>query len=355
MDKSTANYIDGLLYDSGLFPSKTKALKDTICFDFSDEVILITGAAGSIGSGLTKQLARSKYKKLVLVDIAESPLYELIKTLEFENVEHISFILLDITHEASLTRLFETHKPTMVIHAAAYKHVPLMESNPSKAIELNIFGTKQLADLSNACNVKKFLFISTDKAVNPIGIMGMSKLIGENYLKQLNAESHTTFVIARFGNIFGSNGSVIPLIKKQIEFGYPITITHNKITRYFISKHKACKLILKLASFKVYNATVFTFKMGEPIKIMDIVNRLLLLYNLEKSPDIKTIGLRPGEKLNEHLISKNETLVKTDEPNILAIKQNEILKPERIDFNELEHVTPCMTSQNIKKLLNKYL
>lgn len=352
MNKETANHIDELIYDSGLFPSKIKDLKNTVSFDFSDEIILITGAAGSIGSGLTKQLINCKYKKLVLVDVAESPLYELIKELEFEDVSNIDFIILNITDEDSLKHLFKTHTPTIVFHTAAYKHVPLMESNPIEAVKLNVFGTKLLADLSHKYEVKKFIFISTDKAVKPVSVMGITKRIGETYLSLLKEKSDTKFITTRFGNIFGSNGSVIPLFKKQIEFGYPLTITDKDISRYFISKYKACSLILKLASKRDYESDSFTFDMGEPIKIKDIIERLLLCYdNLESKPEIKVIGLRPGEKLSEDIISDDETLLSTEDKDILAVKQKNDLKSKKIDFNQLSNITYYMSNKEIKSIL----
>ena len=356
MNKETANHIDELLYDSGLFPSKIKNLKNIVSFDFSDEIILITGAAGSIGGGLTKQLINCKYKKLILVDVAESPLYVLIKELEFEDVNHIDFVLLNVTDEDSLKYLFEANTPSIIFHTAAYKHVPLMEDNAYEAVKLNIFGTKLLADFSLKYKVEKFIFISTDKAVNPVSVMGMTKQIGETYLSFLNEKSETEFITARFGNIFGSNGSVVPLFKKQIEFGHPLTITNNDISRYFISKYKACNLILKLASTLDYQSDSFTFNMGEPIKILDIIERLLLCYdNLENIPEIKVIGLRPGEKLNEDIISADEILLSTEYEDILAIKQKNDSKSIKIDFTPLSNMTPYMSNKEIKSILLNYI
>lgn len=356
MNTKTADHIDKLLYDSGLFPSKIKKNQKNTLFDFSEEIILITGAAGSIGSGLTKQLINCNYKKLILVDIAESPMYELLKELEFEDIINVDFLILNITDEEVLENLFKAQKPTIVFHTAAYKNVPMMEKNPYEAIKLNIFGTKLLADFSNEYGVKKFIFISTDKAVNPIGVMGISKKIGENYLNYLNTISITKYVIARFGNILGSNGSVVLLFKKQIEFGYPITITKKNITRYFISKHKACKLVLKIALIQKYDYNLFTFNMGKPIRITDIIERLLSFYkNLEKNPEIKIIGLRSGEKICEEIISKNETLIPTDDLDILAVKQNNITKVDIIDFTKLENIKPQMSNSEIKNILLTYI
>lgn len=356
MNKDIANHIDDLIYDSGLFPSKNKNQKNKAYFDFSEDIILITGAAGSIGSGLVKQLINCKYKKLILIDNAESRLYELIKELEFEDINSINFVLLDITDEESLKHIFKTFNPSLIFHTAAYKHVPLMEDNPYEAIKLNIFGTKLLADLSKEYKIKKFIFISTDKAVNPISVMGISKRIGENYLNYLNTQSDSLFVTARFGNILGSNGSAVPLFKKQIEFGYPLTITDNAMSRYFISKNKACHLILKVASMQIDNYSLFTFEMGKPIKITDIIERLFLFYdNLEKRPKIKIIGLRPGEKLYEDIISEDEILIPINGSDILAVKQKTYSKPQQIDFTELQNITPNISKTEIKNILTKYI
>ena len=356
MNKEVSNYIDELLDDSGLFNSKTNSKKTNHAFDFSNEVILITGAAGSIGSELSRQLITCKFKKLILVDIAESRLYELIKELEFENMSNVKFTLLDITNKESLHHLFETYKPTIIFHTAAYKHVPLMELNPYESIKLNVFGTKLLADLAiNHCT-KKFIFISTDKAVNPIGVMGITKRIGENYLNYLNTIKATLFITTRFGNILGSNGSVVPLIKKQIETGVAITITDETISRYFISKHKACNLILKLAINNNYKNYTFTFNMGNPIKITHIIERLILkCYKAQDSINIKVVGLRPGEKFHEEINSKNELLIPTDDENILIVKQKSNTEINNINFNDLLKVTPKMPNQEIKSVLKSYI
>ena len=345
MNKETANYIDELLYDSDLFPINDKKQTTYSDYNFKDEVILITGAAGSVGKGITTQLINSQFKKLILVDNAESPLYELIKELEFKDTSKVEFILLDITNQVSMTQVFEKHHPTLVFHTAAYKHVPLMESHPIKAIELNIFGTKLLADLSCKSNVKKFIFISTDKAVNPVSIMGLTKRIGEKYLNTLNSKNKTTFVSTRFGNILGSNGSVVPLIKKQIELGQPLTLTDNAITRFFICKKKACNLILKLAASNNYNFNLYTFDMGKPVKISDLIERLYLII----------IGLRPGEKLHEDIISQDEELIKTDFSDIFGVKQINAFYKKDINFTELNSITPQMTHVEIKNILNNYI
>ncbi|MEP3836975.1 MAG: polysaccharide biosynthesis protein [Algibacter sp.] len=359
MNLEIKNYIDELLDDSGLFDSKSTlkpSLKSKEQFDFSDDVILITGAAGSIGSGLVYQLIHCKYKKLILIDNAESPLYHLIKELEFEAIKHVEFKLVDITDPEAIHLLFEEFKPSIVFHTAAYKHVPLMESNAFRAVKVNVLGTKQLADLAHEFHVKKFIFISTDKAVNPINVMGLTKKIGENYIIFLNSSSRTIFINTRFGNILGSNGSVVPLLKKQIEFSQPITITDKAISRYFISKHKACKLILKLANNTNYQETTYTFNMGDPIKITDIINRLIL--KCRKAPntiELKIIGLRPGEKFNEEIITNNEILVPTNDKDLLIVRQKIKSKIKETSFQDLLKITPKTTNQEIKDKLKSLI
>lgn len=273
MDIATLNHIKQLINDSGLIHSNGKLKKSYPKLNLSNETILITGAAGSIGSELTKQLLHCNYKKLILIDIAESPLFELQQELK-EKSDNIEFIILNIVEKESLSHLFKKHKPTLIFHTAAYKHVPLMEYNPYEAVKLNIIATKLLADLSILHAAEKFVFISTDKAVNPISTMGMTKRIAERYLLSLNSENKTKFIINRFGNIFGSNGSVVPLFISQINSGTPITVTSKDMSRYFICKHKACSLILKIATFNTMDASMLTFNMGNPIKILDLARVL---------------------------------------------------------------------------------
>ncbi|KAA5825577.1 SDR family NAD(P)-dependent oxidoreductase [Algibacter amylolyticus] len=355
MNIEIKNYIDELLNDSGLFSLSTSIRKE-IQFDFSNDVILITGAAGSIGSGLVHQLTHSNYKKLILIDNAESPLYQLIKELEFEAISNVDFKLIDITDKEAIKNIFEQYKPSIIFHTAAYKHVPLLESNAFRAININVIGTTQLADLAHEFNVKKFIFISTDKAVNPINVMGLTKKIGENYTKLLNSKSDTLFINTRFGNILGSNGSLVPLLKKQIDFGHPVTITDKNISRYFISKHKACKLILKLANNNNYKETTYTFNMGDPIKIIDIVNRLII--KCQKKPasiELKTTGLRPGEKFNEEIISSDEILIPTDDIDLIIVKQKIEKEIKAINFQSLLKITPRSTNQEIKAILKSLI
>ncbi|WP_372935927.1 SDR family NAD(P)-dependent oxidoreductase [Seonamhaeicola sp.] len=357
MNKPSNLYLEELLIDSNLFTDVLgKKTSKIVQHDFSKETILITGAAGSIGSELSKQLIKSKFKKLILIDVAESPLYNLIKEVEFENTENVEFILLNILEKEAITNVFKKHKPTIILHTAAYKHVPLMENNPYEAVKLNIFGTKLLADISNSFKVKKFIFISTDKAVNPVSIMGISKKVAENYINQLSKKSDTLFCSTRFGNIFGSNGSVLLLFKRQIELGLPITVTHKEISRFFISKHKACKLILDVANFDYTDYHVFTFNMGKPIKIIDLANRLKVLYASKNVKiDVVITSLRPGEKLNEEIISENEALLPTKNKEIFLVKNDYFTASSSLDFSKLETITPYFSKDKIKSILLSFI
>lgn len=356
MNLSTSKIIDELLNDSGLLSKKNKVSDDFDKYNFSEEVILVTGAAGSIGSGLSRQLIHCTYKKLILLDIAESPLYELIKELDLGTINNVEFILLNIAKKESIEHLFKKFKPTLIFHAAAYKHVPLMEHNPYEAVKLNFFSTKLLADFSILNNVKKFIFISTDKAVNPIGVMGLTKRVAENYITLLNKKSSTHFINTRFGNVFGSSGSVIPLFIKQIEAGTPITITSEKISRYFICKHKACNLILKISRLKKSDNNLFTFNMGEPIKVIDLATKLMYHFGDKKDDiEIKITGLRPGEKFIEELVSKDEKLLNTDHKDILLIIPKKVIKFKKNDFDILLNITHNNSKTEIKSLLKKLI
>ena len=354
MNITTINQIDELLKNSGLFPEKGIPAQKVSNFNFVNETILITGAAGSIGSALSKQLSKCQYKKLILVDVAESPLYDLINELEFDNTQNSHFLILNITEKDALQHLFETYKPTIILHAAAYKHVPLMEANPFESIKVNIFGTKLLADLAFTHKVKKFIFISTDKAVNPISVMGISKRIATDYLMSLSVKSNTCFITTRFGNVLGSNGSVVPLFKKRIETGKPVIITDKAISRYFINTQKACHLILKLTHDEHEKCNLFTFDMGNPIKITDLVERLILFCN-KKDATVRFSELRPGEKVHEDLFSDNETLHATTHKAILLVskKQENSLSPEFLE--QLYQINAFTPHSDIKALLKSYV
>jgi FlaA1/EpsC-like NDP-sugar epimerase len=325
-------------------------------FNFSEETILITGAAGTIGSGLTKRLLNHPFKSLVLIDNAESQLYFLKKACERSMIAEVHFVVADVRDAYTMQHLFELYKPTIVFHTAAYKHVSMMESHPYEAIKLNILATKQLAHLAIEQKVKKFIFISTDKAVHPIGVMGMTKRIGEVYLAALNKLGSTQFLITRFGNIIGSNGSLLPLFYKQIKEGLPLTITSEKVTRYFIQEAKACELIQKIADESDWKYHMFTFHMGKPIKIIDLAKIFLELTSSEVSSTLKIIGLKPGEKMHEDLKSEHEVLIPTHSEDIIYVKNKNKMPLNAINIEPLEALmTTYKTPEQIKTILKKVL
>lgn len=305
---------------------------DSIQQQLQNKVILITGAAGSIGSELARQCAAFRPKKIYLLDQAESPLHELelefsdkYKTVQFE------VVVADIRNIERLRNVFNTFKPQIVFHAAAYKHVPLMENNPSESILTNILGTKNAADLANEFKVEKFVFVSTDKAVNPSNVMGASKRIAEIYIQSLGKNSSTKFITTRFGNVLGSNGSVIPRFKKQIESGGPLTITHPDITRFFMTIPEASQLVVEAACMG-NGGEIFVFDMGKSVKIVDLARKMISLSGLKEGKDIKIefTGLRPGEKLYEELLADSENTLPTHHSQILIGKVREY------DYNDVK-------------------
>lgn len=272
--------------------------------------IMITGAAGSIGRHLFKQLILFKPKRLLLVDNSETGIYELDEELKNISCDiEIITMLASINDSKRMKHIFQEYQPQVVFHAAANKHVPIMEKHPYEAIKTNILGTKILADLSNEYWVEKFVFISTDKAVNPTGIMGASKRCSEMYLQSLVNESNLTtqFVITRFGNVLGTNGSVIPLFIKQIEKGGPVEITHPDVMRYFITMQEACQLVLEAGAIG-RSGEIFILEMGDRILLKDLVHKMIRLSGFRVGDDIEIIyiGLRPGEKLLEERLSNDE-------------------------------------------------
>lgn len=295
---------------------------DGIKKQLSQKTILVTGAAGSIGSELVRQILKFNPSKIILFDQAESPLYELEMELSDFAKKHITeFVIGDIRNIERLENVFRTFQPDVVYHAAAYKHVPLMEENPSEALLTNVLGTKNVADLAVKYKVKEFVMVSTDKAVNPTNVMGASKRIAEIYTQALNATCSTKFITTRFGNVLGSNGSVIPRFKRQIEKGGPITITHPEITRYFMTIPESCQLVLEAGSMGK-GGEIFIFDMGESVKIIDLAKKMIRLSGLTLDKDIQIIytGLRPGEKLFEELLNDAENTIATHHSQILIAK-----------------------------------
>ncbi len=304
---------------------------DALQKEFDNKVVLITGAAGSIGSEICRQLANFNYKQLILIDQAESDLYNLQQYFSYHKKQNITSIVADVRNEKRMDSIFEKFKPEIVFHAAAYKHVPFMEENPYEAVLVNVFGTKTIADLVVKHQAKKFVMVSTDKAVNPTNVMGATKRIAEMYITSLQANSTSKFITTRFGNVLGSSGSVIPLFKTQIKNGGPITLTHKDITRYFMTIPEACQLVLE-AGIMGNGGEIFVFDMGTPIKIYDLALNMIQLSNLRypEDIDIEITGLRPGEKIYEELLGDGENTIPTHHHKIM------IAKVKAMDVKEIQ-------------------
>lgn len=307
--------------------------------------VMITGAAGSIGSEMVRQIATYRPSKLVLIDQAETPMHDLMLEVRRKWSDIMAlFIVSSITNREHMEAIFRTNKPDYVFHAAAYKHVPMMEENPCVSIRNNVVGTRILADLAVKNNVKKFVMISTDKAVNPTNVMGCSKRLCEIYVQSLNAYLHregdkgkTQFVTTRFGNVLGSNGSVIPLFKKQIEAGGPVTVTHPDIIRFFMLIPEACALVLEAGTMG-NGGEIFVFDMGQPVRIADLAKRLIQNSG-RRDVKIEYTGLRDGEKLYEEVLAKGEGEVPTVHPKIRVAKVREYEYEDVCQqFDELEQL-----------------
>jgi FlaA1/EpsC-like NDP-sugar epimerase len=359
------NWINGELQAKSIRPISIEDLlgRSSIKLDrkkieegLKNSVVLVTGAAGSIGSEIVRQLIEFKVKRVILFDKAESDLYNLQQEILSKNAhEDFAVVVGDVTNPMKLRKIFTQYSPTIVFNAAAYKHVPLMEEYPSEAVHVNVGGTKILADLSIEFGVQKFVFISTDKAVNPTNVMGATKRISEMYIQSLvqSEKISTQFIITRFGNVLGSNGSVVPLFKKQINNGGPITITHKDITRYFMTIPEACQLVLE-AGFMGRGGEIFVFDMGEPIKIYDLAKKMILLSGFvpEKDIEIKTIGLRPGEKLYEELLSDKEELQPTYNEKIMIGK---VIKHDLQIVNEITDLLVNLEEMSREELVEQMM
>ncbi len=321
--------------------------------DLAGKTILVTGAAGSIGSEIVRQVIPFHPKSIIVLDCAESPLYELeLEINETAKLCHVEAVIGDIRNSERMRNVFQTFKPEIVFHAAAYKHVPIMENNPSEAILTNVLGTKIVADLANEFKVKKFVLVSTDKAVNPTNIMGTTKRIAEIYIQSLNKNADTKFVTTRFGNVLGSNGSVLPRFRKQIESGQPVTVTHPEITRYFMTIPEACQLVLEAGAMG-QGGEIFIFDMGEPVKIDDLAKKMIQLSGLTLGRDIQIIytGLRPGEKLFEELLATEENTLPTHHKKIMIAKVKEY-NFENIS-EEIKELIGLFDTQNNEAIVRK--
>ena len=359
---SPTNWINGEFTSKQIKPIRIEDLlgrasiklnPDRLSQEFDGKTILITGAAGSIGSEIVRQIVALNPEKLIILDQAESPLYDLeVELNEKGHLHCVEAVIGDIRNYDRLENVFRTFKPQYVFHAAAYKHVPLMENNPSEALITNVLGSKNLVDLSLKYGVDRFLLISTDKAVNPTNVMGCSKRIAEIYAQSANKLGKTKFITTRFGNVLGSNGSVIPLFKKQIENGGPLTVTDKRITRFFMTIPEACQLVLE-AETMGKGGEIFVFDMGESVKIYDLAKKMVSLSGLElgKDIEIKITGLRPGEKLYEELLTNEENTQTTHHPQIL------IASVRDYDFEEIAQsilsLTELFEGQNNNAIVQK--
>lgn len=316
------------LLDRGVIELDDNALRKQLL----NKTILVTGAAGSIGSEIVRQLTRFKSARIILFDEAESPLYDIQLELS-EKFRFNDYVIEmgDVREYQRVEKVFLKYKPDIVYHAAAYKHVPMVELLPLEGIKTNVFGTKNVADLAVKYGVDKFVMISTDKAVNPTNVMGCTKRIAEIYIQSLNSKSETSFITTRFGNVLGSNGSVIPRFTKQIEAGGPVTVTHPDITRFFMIIPEACQLVLQAGALGE-GGEIFVFDMGESVKIVDLARKMIKLSGFEVGKDIHIVftGLRPGEKLYEEVLNVKETTLPTPHKRIKRAKVREY------DFEEIK-------------------
>lgn len=318
-----------------------------------NKIVLITGAAGSIGSEIARQCLKFNPRKVILLDQSETPLFD----VEYELKSHaeIEVVIADVTDRGRMEKVFHAYQPEYVFHAAAYKHVPMMEDNPYEALSTNVFGTKLVADLAVKYKTQKFVFVSTDKAVNPTNIMGASKRMSEIYVQSLNMrlsiedDNHTKFITTRFGNVLGSNGSVIPRFKEQIEAGGPVTVTHPEITRYFMTIPEACQLVLEAGAMG-RGGEIYIFDMGESIKIVDLARKMIKLSGFEVNEDIDIVftGLRPGEKLKEELLSDKENTIGTHHPKIM------VAKVQSYNYEEVNELVGSLLEKQ-QKITNKLI
>lgn len=331
--------------------------------NFADKVVMVTGAAGSIGSELCRQLATFGIKKLVMFDNAETPMHNV--RLEFEErFPNLNFVPIigDVRQPQRLDFAFRTHRPQVVFHAAAYKHVPLMEDNPCEAVLVNVYGSRNVADFCLKYDVEKMVMVSTDKAVNPTNIMGCTKRLAEIYVQSLGLSMEqgktpgkTKFVTTRFGNVLGSNGSVIPRFREQITKGGPITVTHPEITRFFMTIPEACRLVMEAATMTDGNQ-IFVFDMGESVKIADLAKRMISLAGLVEGKDINIeyTGLRPGEKLYEEVLSNAENTIPTDHQRIHIAKVREYNYEDACEaVSKLEHLSRIVEIPEMVKYMKQ--
>lgn len=355
-DKLSSNQIQDIKIEDLLERESIKLDPDNILREVYDKVVLVTGAAGSIGSEICRQLFNYKPSKIIMLDQAESPMYDL--QFELKNNEpykkyvgNMEFVITNIKDKLRMEQVFSEFKPQVVYHAAAYKHVPFMEENPYEALLVNVFGTKNVADLAIKYGAQKFVMISTDKAVNPTNVMGATKRMAEIYIQSRTSET-THFVTTRFGNVLGSNGSVIPLFKKQLAAGGPLTVTDKRITRFFMTIPEACSLVLEAGAMGA-GGDIFVFDMGKEVKIYDLATKMIQLSGM-KNIEIKEIGLRPGEKLYEEVLAKKEDDLPTHHSKI---KRAQVRKYDLADIDkawaELWEIMPTLDDMALVKKMKE--
>lgn len=331
---------------------------------YKDKVILVTGAAGSIGSDIVRQLIRFEPKKILMLDQAETPLHHMSLELEsnYPNL-HFEKIIANVRNYKRLEAIFDHFQPEVVFHGAAYKHVPMMEANPIEALDVNFMGTRNLTDLAVKFKVSRFVFVSTDKAVNPTNIMGASKRSAEIYLQSIARDKSITtrFITTRFGNVLGSNGSVIPHFKKQIENLGPVTVTHPDITRYFMTIDEACQLVLEAGAMG-NGGEIYVFDMGKPVKITDLAKQMIRLSGFVPFEDIDIVytGLRPGEKLYEELLADKENTLPTHHQKILIAKASYDFDSEKLILlnnlqNQISNNNVLKSVEVLKKLVPEFI
>ncbi|MDD2431722.1 MAG: nucleoside-diphosphate sugar epimerase/dehydratase, partial [Firmicutes bacterium] len=334
---------------------------DIIASDLTDKVVLVTGAAGSIGSELVRQICKFKPKEIVLLDINENGLHDMHLELarKFPN-QLYRCVIANIRERERLREVFEETKPSIVFHAAAHKHVPMMEYNPGEAVKNNVFGTLNVALQASESNAKRFVLISTDKAVNPTNVMGATKRAAEKIIQSLGQKSSTIFTAVRFGNVLGSNGSVVPLFKQQIANGGPVTVTHPEIKRYFMTIPEACQLVLQ-AGINADQGEVYVLDMGEPVKIVDLATAMIELsgYKVGEDIDIEYVGLRPGEKLFEELFADKENSYPTNHSKVFrahleTVNVEDLLNQLEDLKNTLELGNHTVMRERLKKIVPSY-
>ena len=368
IDAARIGRIDAIKIEDLLERPQIEVSTENVRQIIQDRIVLVSGAAGSIGSELVRQIQQYEPKATILLEMAESPLHDLVLDLHVHYPEaRFIPVIADVRNRERMEQIFNEMRPDVVYHAAAYKHVPLMESYPNEAIQANVLGTKNMADLAVKYGVQRFVMISTDKAVNPTNIMGASKRIAEIYVQSLFRKLHakdpncTKFITTRFGNVLGSNGSVIPFFRKQIAAGGPLTVTHPDIIRYFMTIPEACCLVME-GSTLGEGGEIFVFDMGKPVKILDLARNMIRLagYVPEKDIQIVFTGLRPGEKLYEELLNQKETTLPTANKKIMIARVREF------DFDEVSQAIdqlietsrmakPFMTVKQMKQIVPEYI